>query len=96
MSLEDKVVVITGASSGIGACLATHLAERGSKVVLVARREKQLHEVAAKCSGAHAVVADVTDRAQVRRVVAESIAKYGHVDVWVNNAGQGISKMPSG
>lgn len=94
--MKDKVVVITGASSGIGASTAALLASRGAKLVLAARREKELSEVASRCgSGAHAVVADVTDRAQIKRLVDASIARHGHVDVWINNAGRGISRMPT-
>ena len=90
------VVVITGASSGIGAALAELLAERGIHVVLAARRKDALEAVAQKCHGrAHVVVADVTSRADVRRVVDESIARFGRIDVWINNAGQGISRKPT-
>jgi NADP-dependent 3-hydroxy acid dehydrogenase YdfG len=97
MSLvSGKVVVITGASAGIGAALAELLANRGASVVLVARREEALREVAARCGGqALPIVADVRQRAQVREVVARAIAHFGHVDVWVNNVGQGITRMPS-
>jgi NADP-dependent 3-hydroxy acid dehydrogenase YdfG len=92
----SKIVVITGASAGIGAALGERLAQQGHQVVLVARRKAALDEVAAKCGGRATVqVADVTDRAQVRRVVSETIATFGRIDVWVNNAGQGISRNPS-
>jgi NADP-dependent 3-hydroxy acid dehydrogenase YdfG len=94
--LADRVVVITGASSGIGAALAELLAQSGSSLVLVARREALLRDIAARCAGrAHAIVADVTRREEVHRVVAESLARFGRIDVWVNNAGQGISRVPS-
>lgn len=94
--MSERHVVITGASSGIGAALALQLAARGDRVVLVARREAELREVAARCGGhAHAVVADVTDRDAVRRVVREAVAHLGHVDVWVNNVGRGISRPVS-
>ncbi len=94
--MRDKVVVVTGASAGIGAALAQLLAERGASVVLVARRQDALREVAARC-GERAlwVVADVTIREDVRRVVKETLARFGHIDVWVNNAGQGMSRLPS-
>ena len=92
----DQVVVITGASSGIGAALAEQLGARGATVVLVARREEALREVAARVGArAHVVTADVTDRDEVKRVVREAIATCGHIDVWVNNVGQGITRMPS-
>jgi NADP-dependent 3-hydroxy acid dehydrogenase YdfG len=94
--LAGKVVVITGASSGIGAALAEELGRRGASLVLAARRRPELEAVAGR-SGKNVlvVVADVTDRTQVRRVVAESLSRFGRVDVWVNNAGQGITRMPT-
>lgn len=92
----DKVVVITGASGGIGAAVARQLAREGASLVLVARRKEALAEVARGCDGrAYPIVADVTNRDEVKRVVAESLAKYGRVDVWINNVGQGITRMPS-
>jgi NADP-dependent 3-hydroxy acid dehydrogenase YdfG len=88
--------VITGASSGIGAALAQALASRGATVVLVARRADVLQAVTAKCGErAHAVVADVTRRGDVQRVVREALGRFGRIDVWVNNVGQGISRPPS-
>ncbi|MFO0669911.1 MAG: SDR family NAD(P)-dependent oxidoreductase [Polyangiaceae bacterium] len=90
--VTDKVVVITGASSGIGAALAEKLAAEGARPVLVARREAALAEVAARAKGARFVVADVTKRADVERARDEAIRVHGHVDVWVNNAGRGISR----
>lgn len=94
--MQGKVVVITGASSGIGAGLAERLAPLGAWLVLVARRERELRAVADRCGDrALAVVADVTRRDQVRGVVEAALARFGHIDVWVNNAGQGISRPPS-
>ncbi len=94
--MKSKVVVITGASGGIGAALAESLAGRGASLLLVARRVDALNAVAARCgAGALAVVADVTRRADVQRVVAVALETYGHIDVWVNNVGQGISRLPS-
>ena len=94
--MRDKVIVITGASGGIGAALAQDVAKRGANVVLVARREEALRDVARVCGKqAHPVVADVTRREDVRRIVSESLARFGRIDVCVNNVGQGISRMPS-
>lgn len=94
--MEDQVIVITGASAGIGAALAELVGKRGARVALLARRERELTEVAGR-SGAHAlpIVADVTRRADVQRAFQETIARFGHIDVWVNNAGRGITRLVS-
>jgi NADP-dependent 3-hydroxy acid dehydrogenase YdfG len=91
-----RVVVITGASSGIGAALAELLASRSDSVVLVARRREAVERVAKRCgTSAHAVVADMSRREDVRRVVREAVERFGHIDVWVNNVGRGISRSPT-
>ncbi len=91
--MAEKVNVITGASAGIGAALATQLAARGEKVVLGARRAEELNQVAAQCGqGALVVVTDVTHRAEVNNLRDEALRVFGHVDVWVNNVGRGISR----
>jgi NADP-dependent 3-hydroxy acid dehydrogenase YdfG len=95
-ALRNKVVVITGASSGIGAALAQALAARGTAVVLVARRVDILRAVADRCGDrALMVVADMTRRDDVQRVVREAIGRFAQIDVWVNNVGQGITRPPS-
>ena len=89
----DKVVVITGASAGIGAELAKQLARRGARVVLGARRKALLDEVAAAIGeNALAVVADVTKRSDVELLAQAALERFGRIDVWVNNAGRGISR----
>jgi NADP-dependent 3-hydroxy acid dehydrogenase YdfG len=94
--MSDTVVVITGASRGIGAALAERLAGDGASVVLVARRAEALNEVRTRCGDAAlAVAADVTNRDDVARIVDETLARFGHIDVWVNNAGLGITRPPS-
>ena len=94
--MNDKVIVITGASAGIGAALAEELVRRGAKVVLAARREPELAALAATLGeAAHPIVADVTVRAEVERLRDRALARFGHVDVWVNNAGRGITRLVS-
>ena len=91
-----KIVVITGASAGIGAATAELLGRRGEVPVLVARRADALAAVAGRCGPeARAIPADVTSRDEVRRVVAEVLAARGRIDVWINNVGRGISRLPS-
>jgi NADP-dependent 3-hydroxy acid dehydrogenase YdfG len=94
--MPDLVVVVTGASAGIGAALAEQLSRQGAAVAIVARRADALNETAARCSGTVLpIVADMTVRADVRRTVSDTVARFGHIDVWVNNVGQGITRMPS-
>jgi NADP-dependent 3-hydroxy acid dehydrogenase YdfG len=89
----SKVIVITGASGGIGAALAQRVARDGHAVVLAARRERELKAVAATCGErALSVVADVTQRTLVYNLRDAAIRRFGVVDVWVNNAGRGIGK----
>jgi NADP-dependent 3-hydroxy acid dehydrogenase YdfG len=94
--MSEKIIVITGASAGIGAAAAEHLAGQGHSVAIVARRKNELDRVATQCRGrGHAIVADVSDRSDVRRVVEETLARFGRIDVWINNVGQGITRLPS-
>jgi len=87
------VVVITGASAGIGAALARELAGRRASLVLTARREELLREMAATLGTPVEVVpGDVTRRADVEQVLERALVRFGAVDVWVNNAGRGITR----
>jgi len=90
-NIEGKVVVITGASSGLGESTARHLAKLGATVVLGARRMDRLDaiakEIEANDGKALAVPVDVTVRAQVEGLVQKAITTYGRIDVLVNNAG---------
>jgi NADP-dependent 3-hydroxy acid dehydrogenase YdfG len=91
--MDEKVIVITGASAGIGAALARLLGLKGHQTILAARREELLKEVAEQAgSGAIAVKTDVTKRAEVEHLKEVAFKECGRVDVWVNNAGRGISR----
>ncbi|WP_091665670.1 SDR family oxidoreductase [Micromonospora auratinigra] len=91
--LDDAAVVITGASSGIGAATAYALARHGAGVVLAARTAEALHRVAARCRelGGRALVVptDVTDPEAVRALAAAAVAEFGRIDAWINNAAVG-------
>jgi len=91
--MTPKTVVITGASSGIGAELAIQLGKQGHNLVLAARREPELKQVAQKI-GANAitVICDVKIRGDIDNLLKAAIAKFGRVDIWVNNAGRGIGR----
>jgi NADP-dependent 3-hydroxy acid dehydrogenase YdfG len=87
----NRIIVITGASAGIGAAIARELGRRGDSLVLAARTADGLQRVAFEVgSPAHVVTADVTRRADVDRIRDEALRVFGHVDVWINNAGRGI------
>jgi NADP-dependent 3-hydroxy acid dehydrogenase YdfG len=87
--IKDKVIVITGASSGLGEATARHLARHGAKLVLGARRVERLEALAAELKlGARAAVkTDVTDVDQVKRLVDGAVKAHGRIDVLLNNAG---------
>jgi NAD(P)-dependent dehydrogenase (short-subunit alcohol dehydrogenase family) len=88
--VRETVVVITGASSGIGRETALEFARKGATVVLAARREQPLREAAGHCERlagqALAVPTDVTDEDSVQSLARAAIERFGHIDVWVSNA----------
>lgn len=93
-SLNQQVMVITGASSGIGLCTAKLAAERGVKVVLIARSEETLKKLVSGIleTGGDAIcyAADVADREKMLAAAREAVEHFGRIDTWVNNAGVSI------
>ena len=90
-NIEGKVVVITGASSGLGEAAARYLSARGATVALGARRLDRIDALAEELTGkgglAFAIATDVTDATQVQRLVDTAVERHGRVDVMLNNAG---------
>lgn len=86
-SLEDKVAIVTGASSGIGAHTARVLAANGARVVAAARRLDRLEQLADEVDGVTPMSCDVVDDAACEQLVAATVEQFGTVDVLVNNAG---------
>lgn len=90
MEIKDKVVIITGASSGIGKVTAKYLADLGGIIVLASRDKEKLTEVAKTLPRTLVVPTDVTRTDDIRRLVAETIAKFGRVDILLNCAAQAM------
>ncbi|MGF9649305.1 SDR family oxidoreductase [Pseudarthrobacter oxydans] len=93
MRVRNSVVVITGASSGIGRATALRFAAKGARLVLAARGPESLEAVAAQCrkrgAKAIAVPTDVTDPGKVEALASRAVEEFGRLDVWVNNAAVG-------
>lgn len=90
-NIKGKVIVITGASSGLGEATAKRLSEEGASIVLAARRTKRIEKLAAdikeKGGKVLAITTDVTDVEQVRKLVNKAVSEFGRIDVMINNAG---------
>lgn len=90
MSFKNKVIIITGASSGIGADAARHLAKLGGRIALIGRNEQRLNDVAEQIKAANSpeplvIVADVSTDAQ--RIIDQTLAHFGRLNILINNAG---------
>lgn len=91
--LQDMVVIITGASAGIGKALAEQLSRRGARLVLAARRIERLEAINLSLGGGHLVVrADVSRQEECERLIALGVERFGRIDTLVCNAGYGLAK----
>jgi NAD(P)-dependent dehydrogenase (short-subunit alcohol dehydrogenase family) len=88
MTVRDKVVVVTGGASGIGRALCDRFAREGARAVVVVDRDERVHEVAREL-GSHARLVDVSDQRAVTRLVSDTLAEYGAIDLFCSNAGIG-------
>jgi short-subunit dehydrogenase len=90
MKIKDSVVIVTGASSGIGLALARLLAQRGAQVVLAARSKEKLNALEGEIPNSFAIATDMRKQKDIEHLVEQTIKKFGRIDVLVNNAGQGL------
>jgi short-subunit dehydrogenase len=90
MEIRDKVVIVTGASEGIGRATAKALAREGARVVLAARSDEKIAELAHELPGSLAVHTDMRNPADIQNLIDRAIAVYERIDILINNAGQGM------
>ena len=90
MTIKNAVIVVTGASAGIGLATAKLLGERGAKVVLAARSEERLAEISKEIPGALVIPADMRKPEEITNLIQKTKEQFGRIDVLVNNAGQGL------
>ena len=90
MEIKDKIIIVTGASQGIGLATARHLSKLGGKIVLAARSEHLLKEIEKEISNSFMVVTDMRKEEDVKKLIDKSLKKYGRIDILINNAGQGM------
>jgi short-subunit dehydrogenase len=89
MDIKGKIVIVTGASSGIGEATAKLFAKQGAKAALVARSKKKLEKLSAELSESFVVVTDMRDEKQIKEMVKKVLKHYGRIDILINNAGRG-------
>lgn len=92
MEINDKVIIITGASSGIGLATAKYLAGQGAKVVLASRGSEKLKQLEGEIAGSFAVPADVTKPEDAKNLIDKTVEKFGRVDVLINGAAMAMAK----
>jgi short-subunit dehydrogenase len=90
MQIKDKIIIVTGASQGIGLAAANLLASKGAKVVLAARSEDVIKKLERELPGSFAVPTDMRSEADIQVLITKTIKHYGRIDVLINNAGQGM------
>jgi len=90
MKIQNSVIVITGASGGIGLALAKNLAVKGATIVLAARSEDKLQQLEKEIPGSFAVPTDMRNPEDITKLIKITKEKFGHIDALINNAGQGM------
>lgn len=94
MDVQDHVIIVTGASEGIGEATARLAAKQGARVALVARSTDKLTRLAAELPGSFPMTTDMRDMAAIRSMVDAVVQHYGRIDVLINNAGRGLHGTP--
>jgi short-subunit dehydrogenase len=90
MEIKDKVIIITGASQGIGLVTAKHLSRLGAKIVVAARSADIIRDLEKELPHSLAIVTDMHNPENITSMIKKTIDKYGHIDILINNAGQGM------
>jgi short-subunit dehydrogenase len=90
MQIQKKVIVVTGATEGIGRATSELLYKGGAKVVMAARNESKLKELEIQYPGSTAVVCDMTKKEDIQNLINKTMDKFGRIDLLINNAGQGL------
>jgi NADP-dependent 3-hydroxy acid dehydrogenase YdfG len=90
MEIKDKVIIITGASQGIGLATAKHLSRLGAKVVIAARSTNIIKSLEKELPDSLAIVTDMHNQENITAMIKKTIEKYDHIDILINNAGQGM------
>ena len=90
MEIKDKVIIVTGASMGIGMAAAKELSKRGAKLVLAARSKDKINALAQELTDSLAIETDMENSESIKNMISETIKKYGRIDVLINNAGRGL------
>jgi len=89
MNIKDKVVIVTGASSGIGLATAKLLSQARAKVVLAARSKEKIIKLSKELPNSLAIPTDMTNESQIKAMVAKTVSHFGRIDILINNAGRG-------
>jgi short-subunit dehydrogenase len=90
MEIEDKVIIVTGASQGIGLAAARHLSKLGAKIVLAARSSDIIKSLEKELPNSFAIVTDMHNPENIKGMIKKTIEKYGRIDILINNAGLGM------
>lgn len=89
MNIQDKIVIVTGASMGIGEATAKLLTQKGAKVVLAARSRDKLEKLSQNLPNSLVIPTDMTKEDQIKEMVKKTVSHFGRVDILINNAGRG-------